>query len=224
MGNCCGLARKSNPTEFFAKQNVSLFYPENDTINSELCDKAWQFSLLDDTDPNWWKMKTASAEKEIVGTAYRLHFYDIHSDKEEDCFPWYFGDISRTECEELLANSANAEGAFLVRFSSSKKELVLSVKSYNEIINEYGFKHFTISKKIEDNPKDCEDVQYYLTKDHKFSKLSDLISFLLEDAGPVLAGCSPLSSICLIPNPISDWTFLRTWELETKADNWMIPR
>ena len=33
-----------------------------------------------------------------------------------------------------------------------------------------------------------------------------------------------LSSICLIPNPISDKTFLRSWEIESQADKWMIPR
>ena len=224
MGNCCSLVIKRKPTEFLAKQNVSLFYPENEAIISELCDKAWQFSLLDDTDARWWKMRTGPENKEIVGTASRLHFYAVDSTRDEDSYPWYFGDLSRLECEELLANSANAEGAFLVRYSLSKKQLVLSVKSYNDTISEYGFKHFTITKKKENESKDSEETHYYLTKDKKFSALPDLISFLLDDAGPVLAGCSPLSSICLVPNPISDWAFLRTWELENKADNWMIPR
>ena len=154
-----------------------------------------------------------------MGTASRLHFYPVDSKEEADTFPWYFGQLTRVECEELLANSANAEGAFLVRFSSSKKELVLSVKSYNDIINDFGFKHFTISKKM-----DADDVNYYLTQENVFPNLSDLISFLWKEKAPVLPGCSPLSSTCIIPNPISDWTFLRTWELESKADNWMIPR
>ena len=33
-----------------------------------------------------------------------------------------------------------------------------------------------------------------------------------------------ISSICLIPNPLSDKTFLRSWEIESQADKWMIPR
>ena len=224
MGNCCCLGRKQRQTEFLAKQTVSLFYPEKDTVRSALCDKSLVFTVVDDTDPHWWKMRTATEDNIIEGTASRLHFYPADSVLEEDCYPWFLGTLSRLECEELLANSANAEGAFMVRYSAVKKELVLSVKSYNDIVNEYGFKHFTISKKKEEDSKDCSEVKYFLTKDSKFSQLSDLISYLVADKGPVLAGCSPLSSSCIIPNPVSDWAFLRTWELENKADNWMIPR
>ena len=53
---------------------------------------------------------------------------------------WYFGEMSRAEAEELLAHSANDQGAFLVRFSSKHKRLVVSVKTYEETHQEYRYR------------------------------------------------------------------------------------
>ena len=38
------------------------------------------------------------------------------------------------------------------------------------------------------------------------------------------ASAVTISTTCLIPNPLSDKTFLRTWEIESQADKWTIPR
>ena len=48
--------------------------------------------------------------------------------------------MSRAEAEELLAHSANDQGAFLVRFSSKHKRLVVSVKTYEETHQEYRYR------------------------------------------------------------------------------------
>ena len=34
----------------------------------------------------------------------------------------------------------------------------------------------------------------------------------------------PLSAPCLVPNPVSDKTVLRSWEIQVQADRWMVPR
>ena len=34
----------------------------------------------------------------------------------------------------------------------------------------------------------------------------------------------PLSTPCLVPNPVSDKTVLRSWEIQVQADRWMVPR
>ena len=105
-------------------------------------------------------MRTMVGEREVRGTASRLHFYPADSDKEEDSQveeqniniqynmitteivfqTWYFGEMSRAEAEELLAHSANDQGAFLVRFSSKHKRLVVSVKTYEETHQEYRYR------------------------------------------------------------------------------------
>ena len=109
MGNCCCLGRKQKQTKFYAKQNISLFYPDSEAVSSVLCDKTWLFTLVDDSNPLWWKMRTGVEGNMVEGTASRLHFYPADSIEEEASYPWYFGSLSRIECEELLANSANAE-------------------------------------------------------------------------------------------------------------------
>ena len=65
-------------------------------------------------------------------------------EKEEDKEDWFFGDMMRTEAEELLSHSANDQGSFLVRHSNKHKKLVLSVKIFDEELLVYQYKHFSI--------------------------------------------------------------------------------
>ena len=60
---------------------------------------------------------------------------------------------------------------------------------------------------------------YSLQDDQKFSSLNDLIAAYQQPNNNI-----SLDSVCLIPNPVSDKTVLRAWEIQTQADRWMIPR
>ena len=112
--------------EFLAKQNVSLFFLDsNHEIQSLLCEKSSRFILTDDSFRMWWRMRTVVGEKEVEGTASRLNFYpaDCASEEREEDEVWHFGELSRTQAEELLSHSANDQGAFMVRFSNKHKKL-----------------------------------------------------------------------------------------------------
>ena len=105
---------------------MSLYFLDTDhQIQSLLCDKACRFTLIDDSFHMWWKMRTLVGESVVEGTASRLNFYpaDASSEEGEKGEVWYFGDVSRTEAEELLSHSANDQGAFMVRFSNKHKKL-----------------------------------------------------------------------------------------------------
>ena len=132
MGNSlCADKELKKPREYYSKQRISLFYPDHDDhVKSELCDKGQRFTLLDDSFGSWWTMRTQlSDERVIVGTASKYHFYPADSDKEEDKEDWYFGEMLRSEAEELLSHSANDQEAFLVRFSSKHKKLGMIIIS-----------------------------------------------------------------------------------------------
>ena len=62
---------------------------------------------------------------------------------------------------------------------------------------------------------------YSLQDEVHHDSLKDLISYhRMEDTTSSLQ----LSSVCLIPNPVSDTAVLRSWELQLQEDKWMIPR
>ena len=149
MGNSfCADKESKRPREFLAKQSVSLFSPDQEhNVQSEMCDKTCVFSLEDDSFHAWWRMRTRIGDKEVIGTASRIHFYPVDSLRQEDKETWYFGEMSRAECEELLSHSANDQGAFMVRLSSKHKRHVLSVKIFNDQMQNYQYRHFTIRYK-----------------------------------------------------------------------------
>ncbi|XP_007524541.2 tyrosine-protein kinase Srms isoform X2 [Erinaceus europaeus] len=99
--------------------------------------------------------------------------------------PWYFGDISRTQAQQLLLSAANAPGAFLVRPSESRRgDYSLSVRAQAKVC------HYRISM--------AEDGGLYLQKGQCFSSLEELLSYykanwkLLQN--PLLQPCMPQKS------------------------------
>ena len=139
-----------------------FFLDQNHHVQSELCEKSCKFRLVEDSFHMWWKMKTVVGEKEVLGTASRLNFYpaDCGDEEAEESEVWHFGELTRSQAEELLSHSANDQGAFMIRFSNKHKKLgntlcsqqnvttddflaVLSVKIFSEETG-YEYKHFAI--------------------------------------------------------------------------------
>ena len=139
-----------------------FFLDQNHHVQSELCEKACKFRLVEDSFHMWWKMKTVVGEREVLGTASRLNFYpaDCGVEEAEESEVWHFGELTRSQAEELLSHSANDQGAFMIRFSNKHKKLgntlcsqqnvttddflaVLSVKIFSEETG-YEYKHFAI--------------------------------------------------------------------------------
>ena len=137
-----------------------FFLDQNHHVQSELCEKSCKFSLVEDSFHMWWKMRTEVGERTVQGTASRLNFYPADCEEAEQSEVWHFGELSRTQAEELLSHSANDQGAFMIRFSNKHKKLgktnqcslenvltdflaVLSVKIFSEETG-YEYKHFAI--------------------------------------------------------------------------------
>ena len=106
-----------------------FFLDQNHHIQSELCEKSCKFSLEEDSFHMWWRMKNLVGERTVLGTASRLNFYpaDCNGEEAEESEVWHFGELSRSQAEELLSHSANDQGAFMIRFSQKHKKLGNSI-------------------------------------------------------------------------------------------------
>ncbi|XP_023333461.1 tyrosine-protein kinase SRK2 isoform X2 [Eurytemora carolleeae] len=216
--------KRRNPnlnSEFHAKQQLTLFIPLKDRIESVTCNPDQIFKLRDDSDEVWWEVSTVDPEthQPVSGYTSRYNFYPKDSERREDQYPWFLGDLSREESEELLHNSANPQGAFLLRFSNNKNQFVLSVKKFNEENSKWEMSHFNIHQAVN---KETGKVKLYLKRNEKFSSLEKLLNHYLTEA----VDLSPfnLTTICILSNPTSDPAFLRRWELESETDAWQVPR
>ena len=103
--------------------------------------------------------------------------------------------ILRKEAEDLLSDTANPDGSFLVRSSSGKD--VISIKYFDfEENGEFKFAHYNVK---------TGEGKVWLGAQRKFCMLTDLIMFIM---GMGMEGLkTKLTNICLIPNPHSDQYF-----------------
>ena len=103
--------------------------------------------------------------------------------------------------EQLLSDTANPDGSFLVRGSGSAGRDVISIKYFDfDESNGLRYAHFDVKK---------GDGQLWLGgavgSRRKFCLLTDLVAFCM---GGKLEGLkTKLTNICLIPNPHSDQYF-----------------
>jgi len=208
MGNCCSGAQPA-PKHFQARQQVSLFAPEEGQVKSELCHTGQRFLKIREVSAHWWEM--VAEENGFCGVASRFHFFP--DEGEEEKAVWYFGNLARADAEELLSSPANTQGGFLVRVSPHTGSLVISVKSYSEEAGQYRFRHYPVAQNIE------EEEAFRLSETMKGSNLGDLIKACQEPTAGPLVGAP-----CLVPNPTAEPALVRGWELECQPDAWMVPR
>jgi hypothetical protein len=195
---------------------VSLFAPESGEVRSELCGAGQRFLMIREVpgrpsltslqvDPHWWEME--AEETGWRGVASRHHFHPCS--EEGECWPWHLGPLHRAEAEELLVAAANGQGAFLVRHSPDRAQLVLSVKSWDEEAEEYAVRHYPVVE--------AEGGGTFRLSEATVGEGLDGLVASCRLAGLVQAAC-------LLPNPTSDPALLRGWELQSQPDAWMIPR
>jgi len=197
MGCCCSKKAKNleqgdGKGDFIAKQNVTVWeYHSDGPPDGKLVAKDAKLECLAD-EGAWWKMKCGNT------TGYAAKYYFVHKDFDEDYKkePWYFGDMPREEAVHLLGDNANPDGSFLVRHTTRQGGMdVLSLKYYNTKDEAGGYKYMNYNVKKEGD-------KFYFTKKKMFAKLSELITFCMENRTEEVA--TKLTNICLIPNPHSD--------------------
>ena len=123
--------------------------------------------------------------------------------------------MGRAEAEELLGSDANSQGTFLLRLSPDRHQLVLSIKSYNEDLDQYGFRHFPVNER---ESKAGDSTVYSLSDTMEAASLAELVTRCQEPS------LGLMQAACLVPNPTSEPSLVRGWELECQPDAWMIPR
>ena len=112
--------------------------------------------------------------------------------------PWFFGEMTRQEAEDLLSDNANPDGSFLVRTSGSSGKNVISIKYFDfEQSDDFRCAHYDVK---------TGGGHLWLGgsggSQRKFCLLTDLVMFCM---GGKLEGLkTKLTNICLIPNPHSD--------------------
>ena len=118
--------------------------------------------------------------------------------------PWYFGDMDRSAAQELLGDTANPDGSFLVRKSTGRGKSmdVLSLKYFDTQPKHgeperYAYKNYDV--------KSSGSGEVWFTPHNKFSSLTELIKFCTDNLAPGVK--TKLTNICLIPNPHADKTF-----------------
>ena len=150
--------------------------------------------------PKWWLVK-AGAQQVCKGYAAKYYFADKDESEEYKKEPWYFGDMERQEAVELLGDTANPDGSFLVRHSPSKNLDVLCLKYFNSrpepgSPEEYCYKNYDV--------KSVEGEVWFSSRS-KFPTLPDLIRYCMDNKADGVV--TKLTNVCLIPNPHSDPMF-----------------
>jgi len=165
-------------------------------------------------DNHFWLMKSNQLFG-ATGYASRFSFYEEMSESDLDHHPWYFGNIERDMAESLLVTEANMEGSFLVRFSSRKNQLVLSLRCLQRE-KTWGVHHYIIERS---GPyKHSEAGKYFLEDRKEFLSLAKLIEFYSKENSKILA--TLLTNVCNVSNPLLDNQFLKDWE---GGKSWKIP-
>ena len=154
--------------------------------------------MLTPDDPKWWHVR--SGLKEGYAAKYYFAMKNTMEGKEYEKEPWYFGGMTRAEAEDLLADTANPDGSFLVRWTTKGGgQNVLTLKYFNTKPREpQGYKYMNYNVKTEGNA-------VYFSKKKLCSQLPELINFCMDNKADGVA--TKLTNICLIPNPHADPTF-----------------
>ena len=61
----------------------------------------------------WWKVRVTNEKKKSgnrEGYASKYYFVHKNHEKDHEKEPWYFGEMTRLEAEDLLGDNANPDG------------------------------------------------------------------------------------------------------------------
>lgn len=166
-------------------------------VKCEVCSLDQRFLKVREVEGQWWEME--AEETGFRGIVSRHHFHPVEAG-EGSPPAWHLGTLERGEAEHLLSTPANSQGSWLVRRSPHTHGLVLSVKTYDDATEEFLCRHYPVPKL-----PDATDTE--------------TLEELLGSLRPGLLGPP-----CILPNPTADAALVRSWELESTPDAWMIPR
>jgi len=150
------------------------------------------------TEGDWWCARSSKNGKEgYVPSNYVALVGGL------DCEVWFFGKISRRDCERHLLRVGNIQGTFMIRESETQiGTYSLSIKDHDHVKGDT-VKHYRI--------RQIDNGGYYITARTKFANLSDLISHY-KLAGDGL--CCRLTDPCVNEKPTTATIAKDVWEIE----------
>ena len=205
MGASCVKGQKGKEDEYIAKQDVTIWkYAEGKEPESFHIKEHVTVSVLNNT-TKWWQVKKGNF------TGFAAGYYFARNDAENDYEkePWFFGEVSRADINDMLSQTANPEGSYIIRYSTKSSKFVLDVKVFDVKRGEYMYKHFDVKQ---------GDDKFWFTQNNKFATLPGLIEYCMRNKEDNLP--TKLTNVCLIPNPHADVNFAYS---NQEVDSWIVP-
>ncbi|KAK7884509.1 hypothetical protein WMY93_027632 [Mugilogobius chulae] len=128
----------------------------------------------------WWTVQKVDQNGQAHGTG-NVPYECLERIEDLETQPWFFRTMTRSEAEDLLMNTENENGAFLVRRSESETVgYVLSVKSWTPV------RHFQIQQD--------QEQRYHFESSQHFSSLVELVehfaNYGFEGIGKLAQPCA----------------------------------
>ncbi|XP_037531633.1 tyrosine-protein kinase BTK [Nematolebias whitei] len=132
-----------------------------------------EYTILEKSDPNWWKARDAYGKEGYIPSNYV-----VEAEKGLEKFVWYSKNMNRSQAEQLL-KSENKDGGFLVRDSSKAGKYTVSLltKGGGEITG--SCRHYNICT--------TPQGQFYLAEKHHFNTIPELINYHQHNAAGMVS-------------------------------------
>nr|CAB3245984.1 tyrosine-protein kinase Fgr-like [Phallusia mammillata] len=129
---------------------------------------------------DWWLARSATSYKEgYVPSNYVAPMGGL------DCEEWFFGKISRKECERTLINNRSARGTFMIRESETAPGAYSLSISDEDPQKGLTVKHYRI--------RQLDNGGYYITTRAQFANLPELVQHYKDKADGL---CCRLTNAC----------------------------
>jgi len=167
------------PAQSGGKKYIAMYDYDARTDEDLSFRKGDQLFILN-TDGDWWQARSVRTGQE----GYVPSNYVAPSGGLE-CEDWFFGKISRKDCERQLLQSGNQRGTFMIRESET------AVGSFSLSINDIDpnkgntVKHYRI--------RGLDNGGFYITTRTQFQELSQLIEHYMRSADGL---CCRLTTAC----------------------------
>ncbi|XP_039398011.1 tyrosine-protein kinase TXK-like isoform X3 [Mauremys reevesii] len=162
------------PEEYEEKIRVIALY---DFFAKGPCDltlrKSEEYIILEKYDPHWWKARDQYGNEGLIPSNYVTE----NERNNLEAYEWYCKNINRNQAE-LLLRQESKEGAFMVRDSSQKGALTMSVYSRCSGSHSGNIRHYQI--------KQNHSEQYYVAEKHLFPSIPELIQYHQHNAAGLI--------------------------------------
>ncbi|CAM4552611.1 tyrosine-protein kinase TXK isoform X2 [Caretta caretta] len=162
------------PGEYEEKIRVIALY---DFFAKGPCDltlrKSEEYIILEKYDPHWWKARDQYGNEGLIPSNYVTE----NERNNLEAYEWYCKNITRNQAE-LLLRQESKEGAFMVRDSSQKGALTMSVYSRSSGSHSGNIRHYQI--------KQNHSEQYYVAEKHLFPSIPELIQYHQHNAAGLI--------------------------------------